>query len=82
MIDLYGRVNCPFCEMAKAYLDAQGLAFNYKDAGNEFDRSEMFARNPGAKTVPQIFVGSHKLGGYEDLIKIPISTLQQLSGEK
>lgn len=82
MIEVYGRDNCPYCELAKAYLTAQGFGFKYRDASDEQNRSEMMARNPDAKTVPQIFVGSRKIGGYEDLIKISINALQQISGEK
>lgn len=67
-IDIYTKFACPFCVRAKHLLSAKGADFNEYDisAGGE-KRDEMLARVPGARTVPQIFIGDRHVGGSDDL---------------
>lgn len=67
-VDIYTTFTCPFCYRAKRLLDSKGVKYN------EFDvsmggpkRQEMLTRAPGARTVPQIFIGDHHVGGSDDL---------------
>ncbi|MBA4163403.1 MAG: glutaredoxin 3 [Erythrobacter sp.] len=67
-VDIYTTFTCPFCYRAKRLLDSKGVKYN------EFDvsmggpkRQEMLTRAPGARTVPQIFIGEHHVGGSDDL---------------
>ena len=67
-IDIYTKFACPYCMRAKMLLESKGVEFD------EFDitmggpkRAEMIARAPQARTVPQIFVGEHHVGGSDDL---------------
>src|SRR3990167_3913450 len=67
-VDIYTTFTCPFCYRAKRLLDSKGVKYN------EFDismggpkRQEMLARAPGARTVPQIFIGDHHVGGSDEL---------------
>lgn len=81
-IEVYGRENCPACEQAKAFLEKHDLPFVYRDVrASEADKAEMLRRNPEAKTVPQVFVGETLIGGRDQLVALPLSTLQQMIGE-
>ncbi|ALE16512.1 Glutaredoxin 3 (Grx2) [Altererythrobacter epoxidivorans] len=67
-IDIYTKFGCGFCYRAKRLLDSKGVEYN------EFDitmggpkRDEMLERAPTARTVPQIFIGEHYVGGSDEL---------------
>ena len=67
-IDIYTKFGCGFCYRAKRLLDSKGVEYN------EFDitmggpkRDEMLERAPMARTVPQIFIGEHYVGGSDEL---------------
>ncbi|MHA6333495.1 glutaredoxin 3 [Qipengyuania sp. CAU 1752] len=67
-IDIYTKFGCGFCFRAKRLLDQKGVDYN------EFDitmggpkRDEMASRAPGARTVPQIFIGETHVGGSDEL---------------
>jgi glutaredoxin len=80
-IEIYGQPGCLFCAKAVRYLQAFDLAVLYRDITDPQSRNEMLARNPAAKTVPQIFIGARLIGGHDDLIAIPLNKLQQMIGE-
>jgi glutaredoxin 3 len=67
-IVVYSTGWCPYCERARALLARKGLAFReVKIDENPAERDAMLARTGGRRTVPQIFVGDHHVGGYDDL---------------
>jgi glutaredoxin 3 len=67
-IDIYTTRLCPYCHAAKRLLSRKGVAFTEIDvSGDPKGRSEMVARASGRMTVPQIFIGSTHVGGYDDL---------------
>jgi glutaredoxin 3 len=67
-IDIYTTRFCPYCHAAKRLLSHKGVAFTEIDVGGDpKGRSEMVARASGRMTVPQIFIGSTHVGGYDDL---------------
>lgn len=66
-IVMYSAGWCGFCQRARALLERKGLAF--RDIDIEQDpalRAEMIARS-GRRSVPQIFIGSRHIGGFEEL---------------
>jgi len=68
MIEIYTTRYCPYCHAAKRLLSRKGLEFMEVDvSGNAKRRSDMVARANGRTTVPQIFIGSTHVGGYDDL---------------
>jgi len=67
MIEIYGKDNCPYCDMAKALCKQKGLDYEYKQLGTDFDRDEMLSTFPGARTFPQIILDGQKIGGYTEL---------------
>jgi len=59
---------CPYCHAAKRLLSRRGVDFTEIDvSGDAKRRSEMVARANGRMTVPQIFIGSTHVGGYDEL---------------
>jgi glutaredoxin 3 len=67
-IEIYTTRYCPYCHAAKRLLSRKGVAFTEIDvSGDPQGRSDMVARAHGRMTVPQIFIGSAHVGGYDDL---------------
>ena len=69
MIEIYGKPACPSCTKAKALCESRGYKFEYYTLGSEFTREELFEQFPTAKTFPQIIIGGHKVGGYEQMVE-------------
>ncbi|MGB3752799.1 MAG: glutaredoxin 3 [Parerythrobacter sp.] len=67
-IDIYTKFGCGYCARAKRLLDVKGAAYTEHDItmGGQ-DRERMLERAPGARTVPQIFIGETHVGGSDDL---------------
>lgn len=52
---MYIKPGCPYCQKARDYYDANGIAFTEYDAQNDLARrKEMFAFSGGDPTVPCI----------------------------
>lgn len=66
-VTLYSTQFCPYCIRARNLLDQKGVAYRdiAVDARPEL-RREMMQRS-GRRTVPQIWVGQHHVGGFDDL---------------
>lgn len=67
-IEIYGKPGCPQCEQAKALCELRKFDYNYYMMGTDYTREELLENFPGARTVPQIKIGSTKIGGYADLV--------------
>ena len=66
-IVMYTTNWCPYCERARRLLRAKGASFEEIDVQSAAaKRAEMQARS-GRRTVPQIFIGDHHVGGSDDL---------------
>lgn len=71
MVDIviYTLPHCPYCVNAKNLLKTKGVAaWEERDisTSDSFKR-EMLEKSGGRKTVPQIFIGSRHVGGFDDL---------------
>jgi glutaredoxin 3 len=67
-IDIYTSNLCPYCHRAKELLRAKGLTFNeLRINGNAELSAEVVERSGGMRTVPQIFIENHHVGGYDEL---------------
>lgn len=67
-IEIYTTKYCPYCVKAKALLEKKGVAYQEIHAdGNDKLREELVVKSGGRKTVPQIFIGDHHIGGCDDL---------------
>ena len=67
-ITVYTSDNCTFCNSAKDLLKDKKL--NFKEINiskNNSLKKEMIKKSNGLMTVPQVFINSRHIGGYEDL---------------
>lgn len=62
-IDLYGEGWCPSCRKARAWLDAQGIAYTYRDTSDAENKRTMRALNPQS-TIPTINIDGRILVGF------------------
>ena len=67
-IVIYTGPNCAHCRWAIALLNQKNIDFvEYNIGENPIKRDEMLEKSNGARTVPQIFVGEHHVGGNVEL---------------
>jgi glutaredoxin 3 len=68
-VEIYVWRACPFCVRAKQLLDRKGVAYvEYVIDGDERARAAMAERTgSGRRSVPQIFIDNHHVGGCDDL---------------
>jgi glutaredoxin 3 len=68
---LYIKPSCPYCMMAQSIFGKKDIL--YKTIDISFDDvkiQEMVEKSKGRRTVPQIFINDHHIGGYDDLLKL------------
>ena len=59
---------CVRCDWAIDLLNRKKIKFTeYNVAKDSSKREEMFKKSNGAKTIPQIFIGEHHVGGNDEL---------------
>lgn len=82
MITLYSKPNCPFCVMAKNYLDTNQFEYEVIDITETPDARE-FLLNEGHRTMPQIYHNGKLLvqGGAQALTRLSPATVRELIGE-
>jgi len=67
-VEIYTSPLCGYCHAAKRLLDGKGISYTEFDVlAAPAKRDEMLGRANGRHTVPQIFVGAHHVGGYDDI---------------
>ena len=67
-IDIYTSSTCPYCVRAKNLFKNKGVS--YREViidGNPELIAESVQRSDGMRTVPQIFIENHHVGGYDEL---------------
>lgn len=67
-ITMYLTGSCPFCHMAERLLQSKGITAidKIRIDLDPAEREAMMAKT-GRRTVPQIFIGEHHVGGFDDL---------------
>ena len=68
VVKMYSTAVCPYCNMAEKLLQAKGVQAIEK-IRVDLDpalREEMMQRT-GRRTVPQIYIDDHHVGGFDDL---------------
>ena len=67
-VEIYSSSTCGYCFAAKRLLADKGQSFEEFNVHMDPDRrSEMIQRSGGLRTVPQIFIGAHHIGGCDEL---------------
>jgi glutaredoxin len=66
---IYSKEHCPFCVQAKALLIQKNIEFMEVNIGSDMLREDFISMFPEQKTVPLIFIGGQKIGGYKELVE-------------
>ncbi|WP_210528445.1 glutaredoxin 3 [Rubellimicrobium arenae] len=67
-IEIYTSPTCGYCHAAKRLLAQKGASYTEVDVVRDpTRRPEMMQRAHGRRTVPQIFIDGHHVGGCDDL---------------
>ena len=64
---VWSKVQCPFCDQAKALLTLKGIEYEERKIGEGYTREDLLEAVPTARTVPQIFLGEEYVGGFTEL---------------
>lgn len=65
---VYTKKSCPYCDMAKDLFDRKGVSYTMIDITDNSEAAAiMIEKSGGRKTVPQIFIGTTCVGGFDDL---------------
>ena len=67
-ITMYSGDPCPYCGAAKALLKSKNIEIEEFDIWKDAAKAkEMLRRTNGKRTIPQMFIGDHYIGGNDDL---------------
>lgn len=67
-IILYKRIPCGYCSAALRFLtEVKSQEVEVIDLTMNREGSLALMKKTGRRTVPQIFIGDHYIGGYDDL---------------
>ena len=65
---MYSGDPCPYCGAAKALLKSKNIEVEEFDIWKDATKAkEMLQRTNGKRTIPQMFIGDHYIGGNDDL---------------
>ena len=63
---VYGKKNCPYCQMAKDELKLRGIPYDYIDLA-DIGKTAAEVTGRKVKTVPQIYIEGQYVGGWDEL---------------
>jgi glutaredoxin len=64
---VWSKEHCPQCDKAKQLLTAKGITYEERVVGKGYQREDLLAAVPTAKSVPQVFLDGNLVGGYMEL---------------
>lgn len=67
-VTLYTTQFCSHCVRAKRLLEKLGVPYEEVDASRSPESRQQLVEMTGRMTFPQILVGTHSVGGYDDLV--------------
>jgi len=69
-VTLYTTSWCPYCDRARRLLSKKNVAFEEIDVESAPEKRAEMQNRSGRRTVPQIFIGDHHVGGSDDLLEL------------
>lgn len=66
-VTLYTTNSCPYCVAAKNLLKAKGVEYTEINVQTSMEQRNIMMARSGRRTVPQIFIGDHHVGGFDDM---------------
>jgi len=64
---VWSKDQCPYCVQAKALLESRGIEYEERNINNGWDKEDLLAAVPTARTLPQIFLDEELVGGFTEL---------------
>jgi glutaredoxin 3 len=65
--EIYFKSWCPYSQNALALLDHKGVEYTAIDVTNDLPKELEMRERAGRSSVPQIFIGGHHIGGFDDI---------------
>ena len=66
-IVICGNDSCAYCAAARMLFTKKGVQFDDIVVSGDDERHEEMARLTGSRSVPQIFINDHLVGGFDEL---------------
>ena len=66
---VWSKNHCPYCDQAKNLLMLKGIEYEERNINDGWDKEDLMAAVPNARTVPQIFLDDQLIGGFTELRK-------------
>jgi glutaredoxin 3 len=67
-IKVYTTEPCSFCRRVKGLLSSRGLEFEEVNLARDPEGRIELARSTGMMTFPQVVVGDHLVGGFNEVV--------------
>ena len=64
---IYGNASCPYCGAARMLLKKRSVEFEDISVTGDASLLEEMQQKSGRRSVPQIFIGDHHVGGFDEL---------------
>jgi len=69
-VKIYTKTSCPACVLAKQVLDSKGVSFEEHIMDDKPEELQALIEKTNMRTVPQIFINGHLIGGCSDMIDL------------
>ncbi len=70
VVKIYTKTHCPACSLAKQILSQKGAAFQEFVMDDKPEELKALIEKTQMKTVPQIFINGHLIGGCSDMMEL------------
>lgn len=67
VVQVYATAICPYCQRARRLLERKGVSFEEIRVDRDRDQLKVMIERSHRHTVPQIFIGEHHIGGFDDM---------------
>jgi len=67
---IYTTRFCPYCIRAKQLLKSKNIEYREIAVDSQPELRQQMMRKSGQRTVPQIWIGEHHVGGCDDLFAL------------
>ena len=66
-VTVYGNASCAYCGAARMLLTQKGVSYEDIAVHMDAEKREEMEQRSGRTSVPQIFIGDHHVGGFDEL---------------
>lgn len=70
VVKIYTKTTCPACDLAKQILNQKGVSFQEFVMDDKPEELKALVERTQMKTVPQIFINEHLIGGCSDMMEL------------